>query len=101
MQPKLHSSVSATLAPFGFTNSFAWFVKPLKGEEEMKKLVRDRSKGKISGLCAGIAEYAQIDVTVVRVAVLALVIFSGVLPGTLFYLIASLITPAEGEVPHA
>jgi phage shock protein C len=63
----------------------------------MKKLVRLPKEGKITGMCAGLARYLEVDVTVVRVAVLAAVTLSGVVPGTVFYFVAALITPAKGE----
>lgn len=62
----------------------------------MKKLVRSKTNRKVSGLCAGIADYANVDVTVVRLVALAMIVLSGVLPGIFLYLIAVLITPLEG-----
>jgi phage shock protein PspC (stress-responsive transcriptional regulator) len=64
----------------------------------MKRLVLKEKGKKLTGLCAGIAEYANVDVTVVRLIVLAVIIMTGVLPGLFVYLIASAITPKEGEV---
>ncbi|MFI5240224.1 MAG: PspC domain-containing protein [Candidatus Saccharimonadia bacterium] len=62
----------------------------------MKHLVRSNKDRKLTGLCGGLAKYFDVDATIVRLLVLAIVVLSGVLPGTIFYLIASLITPAEG-----
>ena len=62
----------------------------------MKRLIRRQNDKKLSGLCAGIADYVNIDVTVVRLIVLTIVILSGVFPGLLLYIIASVITPIEG-----
>jgi phage shock protein PspC (stress-responsive transcriptional regulator) len=64
----------------------------------MKRLVLKQSDKKVTGLCSGIADYADIDVTVVRLIVLTVIIMTGVLPGLFVYLIASAITPKEGEV---
>jgi phage shock protein C len=64
----------------------------------VKRLTLKDSEKKVTGLCAGIAEYLEVDVTVIRLIVLTLIIMSGVLPGLLAYLIASAITPREGEV---
>jgi phage shock protein C len=63
----------------------------------MKRLVRSATDKKLSGLCAGIADYVSIDVTVVRLIVLTIVILTGVFPGLLLYIIASVITPVEGS----
>jgi phage shock protein C len=64
----------------------------------MKRLVLKEKDKKLSGLCAGIADYAEVDVTVVRLIVLTLIIMTGVIPGLFIYLIASAITPKEGEI---
>lgn len=59
----------------------------------MKRLVLDQKDKKITGLCAGLANYLDVDPTIVRLIVLTLVILTGVVPGLLLYLIASAITP--------
>ena len=60
-----------------------------------KTLTRDTANGKITGLCAGLAEYTDIDVTFWRVIMLAVVIFTAIVPGVAFYLIASAIVAAK------
>ena len=67
----------------------------------MKRLVLKQKDKKVSGLCAGIADYVDVDVTVVRLIVLTVIIMTGVIPGLFVYLIASAITPKEGEVNNA
>lgn len=64
----------------------------------MKRLVLNQHDKKLSGLCAGLADYFEVDVTIVRLIVLTMIIMTGVVPGLLLYLIASAITPKEGEV---
>lgn len=64
----------------------------------MKRLYLNQSDKKISGLCAGIADYLEVDVTVVRLIVLTAIIMSTVLPGLIAYFIAASITPKEGEI---
>ena len=63
----------------------------------MKRLVLNQHDKKISGLCSGIADYLNIDVTVVRLITLVMIIMSGVIPGLLVYFIAAAITPKERE----
>ena len=46
---------------------------------------------KICGVCGGVAEYFNIDATLVRLGVLALVLFAG--GGLLAYIIAAIIMP--------
>ena len=57
-----------------------------------KKLTRSQTNRKISGVCGGIAEYLNVDVTVVRVAfVIATII--GIGSPILIYLILILVMP--------
>ena len=58
-----------------------------------KKLARSRTDRKIAGVCAGFADYLQLDVTLVRIIWLMLVLFAGW--GILGYLIAWLVMPEE------
>jgi phage shock protein C len=64
----------------------------------MKRLVLNQRDKKLAGLCAGLADYLEVDVTIVRLIVLTMDIMTGVVPGLLLYLIAAAITPKEGEV---
>jgi phage shock protein C len=64
----------------------------------MKRLVLNQHDKKLAGLCAGLADYLEVDVTIVRLIVLTVDIMTGVVPGLLIYLIAAAITPKEGEV---
>lgn len=62
----------------------------------MKKLVRSSRNKVIAGICAGLGEYFNIDVTVVRLIMVVLGLFSfGSI--ALAYLIAMLIVPLELE----
>lgn len=62
----------------------------------MKKLVRSSRNKVIAGICAGLGEYFNIDVTVVRLIMVVLGLFSfGSI--VLAYLIAMLIVPLELE----
>jgi phage shock protein C len=54
-----------------------------------KKLVR--KEGKILGVCAGLAEYLDVDVTIIRIAFVFSVIFAGF--GLIPYIILALIMP--------
>jgi phage shock protein C len=67
----------------------------------MKRLMLSKTDKKLTGLCGGIAAYVAVDSTVIRLIVLTIIIMSGVLPGTLLYVIASAITPKEGDHKRA
>ena len=60
-----------------------------------KKLYRSRTDKKISGVCAGIAKYLNADVTVVRLIVALVSLFTGVITGLIVYLICALVIPEE------
>ena len=59
---------------------------------EAKKLTRSANKV-LAGVCGGIAEYFEIDPTLVRVAYAALTIFSAGFPGVLLYIIMLILMP--------
>jgi phage shock protein C len=63
---------------------------------ETKKLTRSADK-KLAGVCGGIAEYFEIDPTLVRVIYAVLTVFSAAFPGLLLYLIMMLIMPESPE----
>lgn len=60
--------------------------------DKEKKLYRSTKDSKIFGVCGGIAEYFDIDSTIVRVTAVVLT-FLPVIPGVLVYLILALIIP--------
>ncbi len=66
----------------------------------MKRLTRSEKDKKLTGLCGGLAVYFDVDVAVVRLAVLTLVLLTGPF-GLIAYIVGSAITPKEGEVKHA
>jgi len=58
-----------------------------------KRLVRPREGRKIAGVCLGVAEYFDLDVTVVRLVWLIVAVFTGI--GLLSYPIAWIVMPDE------
>ena len=66
----------------------------------MKKLYRKRNDKKIAGVCSGIADYLNIDVTVVRV-IWALVTLFSLGAGLIAYLICALLMPEEPDYIEA
>ncbi|WNB92786.1 PspC domain-containing protein [Bacillus sp. NEB1478] len=62
----------------------------------MKKLKRS-SDAKIAGVCGGIAEYMNVDPTLIRLATVAIAIFTVVFPVVLVYFIAMAVMPEECE----
>ena len=60
----------------------------------MKKLYLGKDK-KICGVCSGLAEYLEVDVTIVRLLAVLAVVFGG--GGIIAYLIAAVIIPEKPE----
>ena len=56
-----------------------------------KKLYRSRTNKKLFGVCGGLAEYFDIDATIIRLILVLAVVFAGF--GILAYLIAALVMP--------
>jgi phage shock protein PspC (stress-responsive transcriptional regulator) len=63
---------------------------------ETKVLVRSRKDRMVAGVCAGLAEYFGMDVTLVRVIAAVIAVITGG-AGALAYLLAWAIIPEEGE----
>jgi phage shock protein C len=61
-----------------------------------KILVRPRKGRMLAGVCAGLADYFGLDVTLVRVIVAVVTVLTGG-AGVLAYLAAWVIIPGEGE----
>lgn len=60
-----------------------------------RRLERSRDDRVIAGVCAGVARYANVDATIVRVAAVALLAFGGF--GAFAYLAAWLLVPEQGQ----
>lgn len=59
----------------------------------MKKLYRSRKDTKIAGVCGGIAEYFNVDSTIIRLLAVLTIFFGG--GGIIAYIIAWIIIPLE------
>ncbi len=63
-------------------------------EKTNKRLIKSTSDRMISGVCAGIAEYFNLDPTLIRL-LWAILTFCGVGSGIILYIIAAVIVPEE------
>ncbi len=61
-----------------------------------KKLMRSRADRKIGGVCAGLAQYLDLDISLVRILWFFITLACGVLPGIVAYVLGWIIIP---EVP--
>ena len=63
-----------------------------------KKIYRLQSNKMIGGVCAGLADYLDIDATLIRLLFVAVGLLTALFPMFLFYIIAWIIVPAKDEV---
>jgi len=59
---------------------------------DQKKLTKSENKV-LAGVCAGLAEYMGMDITVMRILYALLTLCSAAFPGVLLYLIMALVMP--------
>ncbi len=65
----------------------------------MKRLNISETDKKLFGVCGGIAEYLEVDSTVVRVVTVVLAIATAFIPVAAAYLLAWLIMPRKTSPP--
>lgn len=63
-----------------------------EGPKKLKRSINDKM---LAGVCGGIAQYSNIDATIVRLIFAFATIFTAVFPGVLIYLILWIIVPKE------
>jgi len=61
----------------------------------MKRLFLSTSDRKLGGVCAGIAEYLELDPTIVRLLTVVLALITAVIPVLIGYVIAWIIIPRK------
>jgi len=83
----MNSARFVAAAAFGLENKVMSYQPPSR-----TRFYRDKRNGKLMGICAGIADYAGFDVSMVRIALIAAVFLSSgsILP---VYFIAGMLTP--------
>ncbi len=68
-------------------------IRKMKEENKMKKLCKIKEGKKLCGVCMGLARYFDIDVTLVRLALVAFTVLGG--SGILAYIVAAIVMPEE------
>jgi len=66
-----------------------------------KRLYRSTTQKMLAGVCGGVAEYFDIDVSIVRLLTVGLALLTAVLPMFFFYIIAWIVIPLEHPKPQA
>lgn len=62
---------------------------------ETKKLFRSRENKVFAGICGGLGEYMNVDPVFLRLLWLLVVIFSGIVPGVVAYILAIFVIPKK------
>ena len=61
-------------------------------DRQAKRLTRSQNK-MLAGVCAGLADYTGLDVSLVRILVVLIALATGIFYGLLIYLVAALVMP--------
>ena len=62
---------------------------------QTRKLYGSRTNRKLAGVCGGLAQYSNIDATLIRVLFVVLALLGG--PGLVIYLLMWILVPQEPE----
>lgn len=64
---------------------------------QTKKLYRSEKDKILAGICGGLGEYFTIDPTLLRLFWLLVVIFTGIFPGVIVYVLAIFVIPLKHD----
>lgn len=65
----------------------------------MKKIMKSNNK-MFLGVCGAIADYFNIDTTIIRLATIILSCITGFIPGLIIYIIAAVIIPNSTDIDY-
>ena len=60
-----------------------------------KRLYRSISQKMLGGICGGLAEYFDVDVSIIRLLFVGLTLVTALFPMTFFYIIAWIVVPLQ------
>lgn len=63
----------------------------------MKRLYLSKDR-KLSGVCGGIADYFEVDPSLVRLVWILMTVITGVIPGVIAYAVAAIVIPKQAEI---
>lgn len=66
-------------------------------DNQIKKLYLSTTDKKLSGVCGGVADYFQVDSSLVRLSWIIITILTGVVPGIVAYIVAAIVIPPEPQ----
>lgn len=62
-----------------------------------KKLYKSQTDRVLTGVVGGLGEYFDVDSTILRLVWILIVVFSGIFPGVIVYILAALVVPKKPE----
>lgn len=62
-------------------------------QTEIKRLYLSSRDRKISGVCGGIAEYFEIDSSLIRLAWILFTVLTAIVPGIVAYILSAIVIP--------
>ena len=65
------------------------------GRGQPRMLYRSRSDSLVAGVCGGLAEYAEMDSTVMRLLVALAILASGIVAGVIAYIVMAVVVPIK------
>jgi len=68
---------------------------PTAAPGAQKKLFRSRSDRLLAGVCGGLAVYAGMEATVMRLLAALVIFLTGIFPGLIAYVIMAIVIPEE------
>ncbi|MEW6329431.1 MAG: PspC domain-containing protein [Candidatus Micrarchaeota archaeon] len=72
-------------------------AKPAERAVKVKRLYRSRTNKILCGVCGGIAEYVDVDPTIIRLLWIIGTVLTGIFVGVLAYIAACLVIPKKPE----
>lgn len=66
-----------------------------KKTKNSKRLYLSSKERKVAGVCGGIAEYAEVDPTVIRLLFILFALMTAIVGGVFFYILAWAIMPSK------
>jgi len=72
-------------------------IMDMENNQTQKRLYRSKTNRVFAGICGGLGEYWNIDPTIIRLLWVLLVIFTGLVPGVIAYILAIFIIPESSN----
>ena len=66
-------------------------------KKDIKRLYLSSTDKKIAGVCGGVAEYFEVDSTLIRLAWIVLTVITAIIPGIIAYIIAAIVIPQRPD----